>query len=335
MTRFFKKIKEIININDLLRNLTVNVINHDNDLNISDIENLSSADSNHLTIFSDIKYIDQLRESRSKICLIDKKLLKYINDIDKTFLVSENIYHDLAKIILIFYSYDENKKIYNISNNNTKLQSKNFSDTSIIGDNVKIGNNVLIGSNTIIGDNVTIGDNSVIGSNCTIICSEIGNNVEIGNNCSIGQEGFGYVHDGKKFIAVPQIGAVIINNLVSIGSNVCIDRGSIDNTKIGMGTKIDNLVHIAHNVEIGSNCLITAQVGFAGSSKIGDNVVFGGQAGISGHIKIGSNNRFAAKSGVTKNIPDNAGDFYGMPAISKDMWQKEKLILRKMAKNGN
>ena len=144
--------------------------------------------------------------------------------------------------------------------------------------------------------------------------SIIGDRVIIQDGCKIGQKGFGFLPQSKKNIKLPHIGRVLIDNDVEIASNCTIDRGSVDDTKIGSNTYLDNQVHVAHNVKIGSNCMIAGQVGFAGSAIIGNNVSIGGQAGVSGHLKIGNNVKIGGGSGVVKNIENNQV-VMGYPAI--------------------
>ena len=190
--------------------------------------------------------------------------------------------------------------------------------------NVKIGKNSIIGSNSIIEQNVSIGNNCLIGSGIVIKNSLIGENVVIQDGCKIGQKGFGFIPIQSKNIKFPHIGKVIIKDNVEIAANCTIDRGSIDDTVIGLNTYLDNQVHIAHNVQIGSNCMIAGQVGFAGSSRLGNNVSIGGQAGISGHLKIGNNVKIGGGSGVVKDIDDNE-IVMGYPAVPlKEFLRKEK-----------
>ena len=154
--------------------------------------------------------------------------------------------------------------------------------------------------------------------------SIIGNNVMIQDGSKIGGKGFGFIPLDGKNIKFPHIGKVIIEDNVEIANGCTIDRGSIDDTKIGKNTYLDNQVHVAHNVQIGSNCMIAGQVGFAGSSKIGNNVSIGGQAGISGHLKIGNNVKIGGGSGVVKDIEDNQ-IVMGYPAIPlKEFIKKSK-----------
>lgn len=173
-----------------------------------------------------------------------------------------------------------------------------------IGDNVTIGNNSKIYPNAYIGDNVTIGDNSIIHPGVKIYNDcKIGNHVTIHAGTIIGSDGFGFAPqaDGS-FKKVPQIGNVIIEDHVEIGSNTTIDRATIGSTIIRKGAKLDNLIQIAHNVEVGNSTVIAAQAGVSGSTKIGAGVMIGGQAGIVGHIQLGDGAKVNAQSGVSKSI---------------------------------
>ena len=338
--KFYKQKIETISLADLKQLINCNIdgtVTNSN-ITISGVSNISTASESELCFLTNKKYISNLTTTKSKICLIEKAFIteaikKHSNMI---FLVSNNAYNDLSIILEHFYieNYHDAaiSKLSNIADSATIGKNTLISPGVVIGNNTIIGENCKIMPNSYIGDGVIIGNNSTIGANSVITYAEIGNNVEIMHNVSIGQDGYGFSFDGKNHKNVIQLGLVLIGDSVSIGSGTAIDRGSMENTKIGSGTKIDNLVHIAHNVSIGINCLITGQVGFAGSTEIGDFVVFGGQSGVAGHLKVGSYNRFAAQSGITKNIADNKGDFYGMPAIPKKEWQKEKIILRKLTK---
>ncbi|MFH1380573.1 MAG: UDP-3-O-(3-hydroxymyristoyl)glucosamine N-acyltransferase [Candidatus Omnitrophota bacterium] len=183
-----------------------------------------------------------------------------------------------------------------------------------IGKNVKFGNNVAIGAMAVIGDNVEIGDNSIIYPNVSVYRNtKIGKRVIIHSGSVIGADGFGYEIGPSGHEKIPQIGNVIIEDDVELGASVMVDRAKIGSTIIGRGTKIDNLVQVAHNVKIGQNCVIAAQCGISGSIKIGNNVVMGGQVGLADHIEIGDNVMLAAKCGVIKSVPANT-IMWGIPA---------------------
>lgn len=180
---------------------------------------------------------------------------------------------------------------------------------AVIGEGAEIGSGTQIGAGAIIGAHVKIGRNSSIAAGATILSAYIGNNVIIHNGARIGQDGFGYAPGPRGMLKLVQVGRVIIQDHVEIGANTTIDRGAMDDTVIGEGTKIDNQVQIGHNVKIGRHCGIVSKVGIAGSTVIGNGVMIGGAAGINGHIQIGDGVQIAAMSGVLSSIPP--GQVYG------------------------
>jgi UDP-3-O-[3-hydroxymyristoyl] glucosamine N-acyltransferase len=214
----------------------------------------------------------------------------------------------------------------------TAAHPKGIHPTAILGKDVLIGRDVALGPYVVIEEGASIGDNSVIyphvfigrgsklGEGCLIYPNVsirerivIGKRAIIHSGTVIGSDGFGFVTVEKAHHKIPQVGTVEIGDDVEIGANVAIDRARFDKTVIGSGTKIDNLVQIAHNVVIGKNCIIVAQVGISGSTTIGDNVTLAGQAGLVGHITVGDGAVVTAQSGVAKSIP--AGQMYsGTPA---------------------
>jgi len=179
---------------------------------------------------------------------------------------------------------------------------------------VTIGARSALQAGNFVGDDSKLGDDVNLFPNVTVYPrSQIGNRVRIHSSSVIGSDGYGYVQDGGIHRKVLQIGSTIIGDDVEIGAGCAIDRGALGATVIGKGTKLDNLVHIAHNVELGEHCLICGQVGIAGSAKVGNYVVMGGQVGIASHLKIGNQVTVASKSGVMNNIPDGE-KWLGMPA---------------------
>jgi UDP-3-O-[3-hydroxymyristoyl] glucosamine N-acyltransferase len=185
---------------------------------------------------------------------------------------------------------------------------------AVIGAGATIGDGVVVGAHCVIGDGVVIGNDSRLWPGVTIYSgATVGERVFIHAGARIGCDGFGYVFRDGAHQKIPHVGRCIIGDDVEVGANTTIDRGSIDDTVVGSGTKIDNLVHIAHNVRIGEKCLLMAQVGVAGSVTIGDGAILAGQAGISGHLTIGAGARLAAQAGVFGDIP--AGETWsGYPA---------------------
>lgn len=184
-----------------------------------------------------------------------------------------------------------------------------------------IGDGVCIGDRTIIHPNVTLYEGVVLGNDVTLHAgvsvregSRIGNRVTIHNGAVIGGDGFGYAPDGEGWFKIPQVGIVIIEDDVEIGSNVTIDRATMETTSIGRGTKIDNLVQVGHNCQIGENCIIVSQVGISGSTSLGKHVILGGQAAIADHVVVGDNVMISGQSGVFNNVVAGAV-LSGTPAI--------------------
>jgi UDP-3-O-[3-hydroxymyristoyl] glucosamine N-acyltransferase len=195
----------------------------------------------------------------------------------------------------------------------------------VVHEKVRIGAHSILQGGNHIGAGAQLGEDVNLFPNVTIYArSEIGNRVRIHAGTVVGSDGFGYVPDNGFHRKVPQIGNVIIRDDVEIGSNVCIDRGALGPTVIGKGTKIDNLVQIAHNVVIGEGCLVISQVGIAGSTKIGNSVILAGQAGLAGHLKIGNRVTVSAQSGVMYNIEDGE-KVLGSPA-QPDRQAKRQMI---------
>jgi UDP-3-O-[3-hydroxymyristoyl] glucosamine N-acyltransferase len=195
----------------------------------------------------------------------------------------------------------------------------------VVGEKVRIGARSILQGGNHIGQGSQLGEDVNLFPNVTVYAgSEIGNRVRIHAGTVIGSDGFGYVQDKGIHRKVPQIGNVIICDDVEIGSNVSIDRGALGPTVIGKGTKIDNLVQIAHNVIIGDGCLVISQVGIAGSTKIGNYVILAGQAGLAGHLKIGDRVTITAQAGVMTDIPDGE-KWLGTPA-QPDRQAKRQLI---------
>jgi UDP-3-O-[3-hydroxymyristoyl] glucosamine N-acyltransferase len=221
-------------------------------------------------------------------------------------------------------------------------------ESAVIGENVKLGNNVSIMPYVVIDDNTEIGDNTIIyshvfiGRNCkigsdTLIYPQavirensiIGDRAIINSGAIIGSDGFGFVTDKGVHHKVPQVGNVIIGDDVEIGSVTAVDRATTGSTIIGNGSKLDNFVHIAHNVVVGENCFFVAFTGISGSVKIGDNVTFAGQTGTVGHINIGGNSVYGGRSGITGDMAP--GGFYsGFPARPHQEWLRLQGSLNKV-----
>ncbi len=194
-----------------------------------------------------------------------------------------------------------------------------------LGEGVRIGARSVLQGGNFLGTHCSLGEDVRLFPNVTLYpSSELGNRVRIHSGTVVGSDGFGYVQDAGIHLKVPQIGSVMIRDDVEIGANVTIDRGALGPTIIGRGSKIDNLVQIAHNVTIGEHCLVVSQAGIAGSSKLGNYVVIAGQVGIAGHLKIGNHVSVAAQSGVMRSIPD--GEKWLWSPAQPDRQAKRQMI---------
>jgi len=200
----------------------------------------------------------------------------------------------------------------------------------VVGERVQIAGGVILHAGNFVGDDCKLGAACVLFPNVTLYPrTELGQRVRVHAGAVIGSDGFGYVLDVGAHRKVPQVGNVIIGDDVEIGANVTIDRGALGPTIIGKGTKIDNLVQIAHNVRIGEHCIVIAQAGIAGSTKLGNYVILAGQAGIAGHLQIGNKVTIAAQSGVMHNIPDGQ-TVLGSPALPDKQTKRQLLALQRL-----
>ena len=307
-------------------------------------------------ILSNLKEFIKDKSVSDNFIVNDISSLNYPKKDTIVFIEKKNIFKNKKNVnsLLIFDDFDN----YNNSNNNNKIfvndlsvvyreiinmilyhedtvdfyDEFDFIKNSYISKFAQIDQSSKLYNNCIVGRGVVIGKNCIIKNNVVIKNSIIGDNVIIGDNSSIGTSGFGFdLKNMGAYNILPQIGIVVIENNVRIGSNCTIDRAKIDTTYIGKNSMIDNLVHIAHNVHISNNACIAAQTGISGSTQIGKNLISGGQSGFSGHLKIGDNVVVAAKSGVTKNIPDKSV-VAGFPATDINKWKK---IIIKQRKDGH
>lgn len=283
-----------------LAELVGGVIEGDEGMEIESLQPFYEADEMDLTFAADEKFLINLSETKAKAVIVpDLPGLPT----EKSYIKVRKNPREIMPIILNFFKKKLKKPEKNIEDSAVLGENVTISPNCYIGHNVKIGKNSFIYPNVSILEGTEIGENAIIYPNVSIrdYCI-IGKNVIIQPGAVIGSDGFGFVKIGKENFKLEQIGRVVIKDDVEVGANVTIDRGAIGDTVIGRGTKIDNLVHIAHNDIIGENCLIIAQVGISGSVKVGDNVTIAGQTGVSGHLEIGANVTIGAKSGVTNSI---------------------------------
>ncbi len=303
-----------------LANLTDTNMVGDGKVIINHICSVDSSSEFGITFITNKKYLKYLDNCKASAVIInaDIDLGKYPNI---NFLISNNPYLTYAKISKIFWLKLNSVNENGISQSAFIEDSSKISDKASVGANVYIGKNVEVLENVLIHPNVTIYDNVKIGPDTIIHSGSV-----------IGSDGFGYVYSNEKYEKIYHFGGVEIGSDVEIGSNCSIDRGSIGNTVIGSGTKLDNLVHVAHNVQIGENSAIAGCCGFAGSSKIGKNFRIGGMSGVLGHLNICDNVEVGPHTLITKNI-HKPGEYTGiMPAQKKEDWIRSTIFIKKNGK---
>jgi UDP-3-O-[3-hydroxymyristoyl] glucosamine N-acyltransferase len=303
-------------------------------LMISGADELELAGPSNIALAARREYREDLRATRAGAVIVDRTL---VDDVPATSIaiVADAPHHLFADLLDRLYPSDtrgvvaafmEPREHPPIIEPDVKLGAN-----VVIGPGVEIGRGTVIGPNTVIGAGVTIGRNCTIASNCSIDCAYIGNHVVLHAGVRIGVEGFGWLDHGRANRKIPQLGRVIIQDRVEIGANSAIDRGALGDTVIGEGTKIDNLVQIAHNCRIGRNCLLAGTVALSGSTTLEDSVMMGGGAASTGHLTIGAGSIMMAWSAATKDVP-RGSQMAGYPARDARLWRREIVAARRLAR---
>jgi len=307
------------------------------------LASLDEAGPMHLTFFDNLKYADQLASTKAGACLVSRRfeadvpghvaVLRAAHPFREFVKVARELHRDALRPQSWFGSTGIAASA--VIDPTAHLEDGVIVDPlAVIGPNVEIGAGTVIGSGAVIGADVRIGRDCNVGARCSIQFALIGDNVLIHPGCSIGQDGYGFVFFGPDgHLKVPQTGRVLIQDDVEIGAGTTIDRGSLRDTVIGEGTKIDNQVQIGHNVTIGRHCLLAAQIGLAGSLTIGDNVALGAKVGINNHLRIGDGAQVTAMSAVKDDIPANGrwGGFFAKPTRQ---WFREIVALERLVRDG-
>jgi len=298
---------------------------------ITGIAGIREAGPGDITFVANKKYENLIKSTKASAAVVSKD----IADSPITLIRVDNPDLAFAQVVDRFAPQQE-------------LYQRLVHPSAHIGENVKLGKNISICPNANVMDRASIGDNSIVcsaayighesalGSDCIIYPNVvIRERVTIGNRCIIhsgaviGADGFGFTTVNGKHRKIPQIGTVVIEDDVEIGANVTIDRARFDTTRIKKGTKIDNLVQIAHNVTIGENSIVISLSAVAGSTRVGNNCIVAGQVGVDGHLNIGNNVVIASRAGVTKNVPDNVV-ISGFPAQSHDRELRQQVCVRRL-----
>lgn len=311
-------------------------IEGDETTSVNGFSKIEEGKEGDISFLANPKYEDHLYATKASIVVVSN-VLELRQTVKPTLIRVSDPYASFAKLMRYYQNL--------LSTNLVGIEQPSFVHPSAqigknvyiaaftyVGENVVIGDNVKLYPHTFLGNGVTVGDNTTIFAGVKIyhLCS-IGNHVLIHAGTVIGSDGFGFApqSDGI-YRKVPQLGNVTVEDYVEIGANVCIDRATMGSTTIKMGTKLDNLVQIAHNVEVGQNTVVAAQAGISGSTKIGNHVTIGGQAGIVGHIQIADGAKINGQSGISKSIREKDTTVTGSPAFEFSSAMRSQAIFRRL-----
>ena len=305
-------------------NLNVNA----NDINIDGIHTLTEATAAHLSFFTDKKYASQLSSTKAAAVFIDEAHAKFLPD-STIALITDEAYLNLA-LASKFFAH----KLSTASEYFSKGEGCDIDKSVHFGNNVTLGDNVTLMAGCYVGDNVVIGSDTLLHPNVTLYYDTVlGERCIIHSGTVIGCDGYGFAHTKQgEHIKIYQNGNAIVEDDVEIGANCAIDRAVFGTTYIRKGTKLDNLIQIAHNCDIGEHSLMAAQVGLAGSTTLQRNVVMGGQSATAGHLEVGAFATIAGKGGVTKSL-EGGKTYAGFPAIEIKAWRKMQAVLMRLVKN--
>jgi UDP-3-O-[3-hydroxymyristoyl] glucosamine N-acyltransferase len=310
---------------EIAERLSVRVVGNP-EVEILGVAPLDRATGSDLSFLSNSKYREAARVSAAGAILVaEGESLP-----GRTLLVCPEPYAAFARALGMFYRPPETPG--------------GIHPTAIVGEACKVDPQACLGPHVVLGDGTSVGPGAVLEAGCVV-----GRGCQIGQDCHLyprvvlydhtilgdrvilhsgvvaGSDGFGYAQERGRHLKIPQVGRVVIEHDVEVGANSTIDRGTLDETRIGEGTKIDNLVQVAHNVTTGADCILVAQSGISGSTHLGRSVILAGQSGAVGHIRIGNGARVGAKSAVTKDVPDGAF-VTGYPATEHRLWLKERAL---------
>ncbi len=307
----------------------------DPNIKVNTIAKIEEGKEGALSFLANPKYEHYIYDTKSSIVLVNRSFAP-AGKIPATLIRVDNSYEAFASLLRLVDQARPRKKGVH--------PSAVIEPTASIGADVYIGPYAYVGENVVVGDgsslypHVYIGDNTTLGKNCKLYPGvKVYHECVIGENCTIhagsviGSDGFGFApQSDSEFMKIPQLGNVILEDHVEIGSNVSIDRATMGSTIIRRGVKIDNLVQIGHNVEVGENTVMAGQTGIAGSTKIGRNCMFAGQVGIAGHLKVADGTKIGAQGGVPGDIREENSVILGSPAIDVRMFLKSSVVFKKL-----
>lgn len=302
----------------------------DGDVEIQRVAAIDGAQPGEITFLANPKYLPLLQTSKASAIIVKPG----VEAPARNLLVCDNPYLAFAKVLTALHVQPPQVR--------GVMDGAHVDPEAEIGDGVTIhpgcvvGRKAVVGTGSVLYPGVVLYDQVRVGENCLLHAGvvvregcRLGDRVIVQPGAVIGSDGFGFAPDGAGYFKIPQVGIVVIEDDVELGANTCIDRAAMGETRIGRGTKVDNLVQLAHGVKVGQHSIIVAQVGVAGSTTIGNHCTLGGQVGVAGHIKIGDRTMIGAQSGIANSLPGGQV-FSGSPAIPHKDWLKASICYGKL-----
>lgn len=330
---FAQKFNEMKVTPNIIASLVDGTVEGDGEIEITGFAKIEEAEKGDISFIANPKYLNYALTTKASALIVSKDFIAG-DDITPTLIRVNDPYASLALLMTCFNKPEEEPKgieeFAKVSPDAKIGKDCYIGSFSYIGKNVKLGDNVKIYPQVYLGNNVEIGNDSIIYPGVTVY-----NHCKIGERCIlhsgsvIGSDGFGFAPINGSYKKIPQTGNVVLEDDVEIGANTTIDRATLGETRIGQGTKLDNLIQVAHNVKIGRNNVFAAQCGVAGSTQIGNNNRVGGQVGFAGHIKFGDCCEIGAQSGIHKSYGDNSR-IIGYPATDIKTFAKNQIYLQRM-----
>ncbi len=317
----------------LLAQLVDGQVRGNPDVEIARVVPIQQAGEGDLTFVANPKYLSFLHECRASAVIVapDVEVPPQVPNV----LVTPNPYLAFAKIL--GYLHQGPAVVPGIQAGSQIAASARIDPQATVFPGCYVGERVQVGAGTVLYPGVCLYDDVVVGRQCRLHAHAVvregcrlGDRVILQPSAVIGSDGFGFAPDGSRYVKIPQVGIVVLEEDVEVGSCTCIDRATLGETRIKRGTKIDNLVQIAHNVEIGEDCILVAQGGYAGSSKIGNHCTFGGQSAVAGHLRVGDHVTIGARGGISGDLDAPHQVLSGAPVMPHKVWARSVMTLPKL-----